>query len=503
MSENVQWPTSSSAILSAMDLDPAICHAALRTRDARFDGRFFTGVSSTGIYCRPICPARTPKAEHCTFFACAAAAEDAGYRACRRCRPETAPGTPAWQGTGATVARALRLIEEGALDGGGVPELADRLGVGDRHLRRLFAERLGASPLAVARTRRAHFARRLVEDTDLPMTRIAMASGYRDSRRFNADLRASFDRSPTEMRRLAGERPANGSLALRLAHRGALDWPSLTAYLGPRAIPGVEEVTGGVYRRAVVDDGFAGIVELSPDSKGGALLLRAPMAAAPELARLAVKARALCDLDADPAAIAEQLDEDERLRPALARVASPRVPGCWDRFELAVRAILGQQVSVAAATTLAGRLVARFGASLPFDDRLTHRFPTPAELADADLAAIGLTRARAETIRGLSRAVAGGEPLLELAPSLEEAVERLRALPGIGDWTAQYVALRALGEPDAFPAGDLGLRQAMADGERRPTEAALRRRAEAWRPWRGYAALLLWGELSNNLKEKR
>ncbi len=488
-----------------MNLDPDICYRALKSRDARFDGRFFTGVSSTGIYCRPVCPARTPMAEHCSFFACAAAAEEAGYRACRRCRPETAPGTPAWLGTGATVARALRLIEDGALDRSGVPELAERLGVGDRHLRRLFAERLGASPLAVARTRRAHFARRLVEETALPMTRIAMAAGYRDVRRFNADLRASFDRSPTEMRRLTGRRPANGTLTLRLAHRDALDWTAITGYLGPRAIPGVEEVAGGVYRRAIAGDGFAGVVELAPDpdTKSGALRLRVPLAATPELANLAARARALCDLDAEPAAIAEHLREDVRLRPALARFGSPRVPGCWDRFELAVRAILGQQVSVAAATTLAGRLVARFGEELPLEDRLTRCFPAPEVLAGADLASIGLTRARAETVRTLSRAVTNGEPLLELAPSLEEAVARLRALPGIGDWTAQYIALRALGEPDAFPAGDLGLRHALAEGESLPTEAAVRRRAESWRPWRGYAALLLWGELTSDGMETR
>lgn len=486
-----------------MELDPVICYRALKTRDARFDGRFFTGVESTGIYCRPVCPARTPRAGHCRFFACAAAAEEAGFRACRRCRPETAPGTPAWLGTSATVARALRLIGEGALETAGVAELAERLGVGDRHLRRLFAEQLGASPLAVARTQRAHFAKRLIEESGLAMGEIAFAAGFRNVRRFNADVRASFDRTPSELRRRAGEPGGGGRIALRLAYRGELDWDGLLAHLAPRALPGVERVEDGRYRRTVDLGAEPGIVTIEPAAADGALRLVAPLAASGRLSMLVARARALFDLDAEPAAIAAQLGGDPRLRAALARRPSPRVPGCWDRFELAVRAILGQQISVAGATTLAGRLVARHGRPFPGEEGLTHLFPGPEALADADLEAIGLTQARAAALRALAAAVAAGEPVLELAPSLEVAVARLAALPGIGDWTAQYIALRALGEPDAFPAGDLGLRRIMAENGTPPSATALRRRAEAWRPWRGYAAQLLWGECLPRRKEKR
>jgi len=517
-----------------MELDHDRCYRALRTRDRRFDGRFYTGVTSTGVYCRPICPARTPRAEYCVFFACAAAAEEAGYRPCRRCRPETAPGTPAWRGTSATVSRALRLIADGALDGSGVEDLAARLGVGGRHLRRLFAEQLGASPLAVAHTRRAHFAKRLVEETRLPMAQVASAAGYRNVRRFNAAVRGTFDRTPSEIRRQvrpaghrdSGEaaragRASDGVLTMHLGYREPFDWDGLLDFLAPRAIPGVEIVERGVYRRSVELGDFAGVIEVAPDPGGkGYLLLRVPVAATLHLAIASERVRRLMDLDADPAAISEQLSGDPRLAGALRRCPGVRVPGAWDRFELALRAVIGQQVNVAGATCLAGRLVRAFGRPLapgPGEDKArlpaaaatsatgrdaaSHAalagepawlFPRPADLAEADVAAIGLPAARAETSRGRARAIEGGEPLLEPAAGLEEAVARLVALPGIGDWTAQYIALRALGEPDAFPAGDLGLRKALADGTKLPTPAAVRRCAEAWRPWRAYAAMLLW-----------
>ncbi|MBU1700979.1 MAG: helix-turn-helix domain-containing protein [Candidatus Eisenbacteria bacterium] len=507
-----------------MELSHDICYRALRTRDARFDGRFFTGVTSTGVYCRPICPARTPQASHCTFFACAAAAEEAGFRPCRRCRPETAPGTPAWRGTSVTVSRALRLIEDGALDDAGVEDLAGRLGMGDRHLRRLFAEHLGASPLAIAQTRRVHFAKRMIEETTLSMTRIAFAAGYQNVRRFNAAIRQSFDSTPSEIRgriHTAGSSGSSssrkGTVALRLSYREPFDWNGLLDWMRPRAIPGVEQVEGRVYRRSVSMDPFHGVIELEPaPRKAAALILRAPVEAAPILLPMADRARALCDLSADPTLIMTQLSADPLLADAADRYPGLRVPGCWDRFELAVRAVLGQQVTVAGATRLAGKLVSRFGLSharLYKGQDVPARspgypcrfFPHPEDLADADIAAIGMPAARARTIRTLARALCDGEPILELAPDLDTAIERLTALPGIGDWTAQYIAMRALREPDAFPAGDLGLQKALASafdraGDRsagqRPSIVSLRERAEVWRPWRAYAAMLLWRTLT-------
>ncbi len=511
--------------MASMDLDRDTCYRALRARDRRFDGRFFTGVTSTGVYCRPVCPARTPRRENCRFFACAAAAEAAGFRACRRCRPDAAPGTPAWLGAPTTVARALRLIEEGALDrwnGGrdvgrepdgdaeGVEALAARLGIGGRHLRRLFKDHLGASPLAVALTRRAHFGRRLLEQTSLPVGQVALACGFGGARRFHAAMRRAFGLSPSEIRRAVpagGRVPTDGGLTLRLPARGPLGWDRLLAYLGPRAIPGVESVAGGLYRRTVEIDGAVGILTLGAASGDDALLLRIPTAAAPTLAGLAERARRLADLAVDPAVVADHLRADPALAARLDAGAVCRVPGAWDRFELAVRAILGQQVSVAAATSRAGRLVRAFGR--PVADPAPGReptpgsepapgwlFPTAAVLAGQSsgriAAAVGLPRARAGALRALAAAVAAGEPVLEPAASLGEAVARLVALPGLGPWTANYIALRALGEPDALPDGDLGLRRALAAGAGPLTARQVAARAEAWRPWRGYGAVLLW-----------
>ncbi|MEZ4387101.1 MAG: AlkA N-terminal domain-containing protein [Candidatus Krumholzibacteriia bacterium] len=484
-----------------MNLDHAHCYGALRTRDPRFDGRFFTGVTSTGVYCRPICPARTPKPEHCRFFACAAAAEEAGFRACRRCRPETTPGTPAWSGTSATVDRAVRLIAAGALDSGGVEDLAARLGLGGRQVRRLFQEHLGVSPAGLARTRRAHFANQLLIETDLAMGQVALAAGYPGTRRFNAAMRQVFDATPTEIRQRRRTRAhaatdcgQPGPLTVRLAAHAPLDWRGLLAFLAPRAIPGVEMVAGDTYRRSFRLGDVAGIVSLAPAPDGTALRLQVPLAAAAHLATLVQRARHLADLDADVQAIGDVLADQPRLRPLIKRHGCPRVPGAWDPFETAVRAILGQQITVAAATTLAGRLVAQFGDPLPDPpaggpQRL---FPRPAVLADADLSALGVPRTRAATLQHLARAVAAGRPVLEPAPDLAAAVARLVALPGIGDWTAHYVAMRALHEPDALPAGDLVLRQALADGGVLPTPAAVTRLAEPWRPWRAYAAMLIW-----------
>ncbi|MCP4545206.1 MAG: DNA-3-methyladenine glycosylase 2 family protein [bacterium] len=495
-----------------MELDHDICYRAICARDARFDGRFFTGVTSTGIYCRPVCPARTPGAMNCTFFICAAAAEEAGFRPCRRCRPETAPGTPAWRGTSTTVSRALRLIEEGALTDASIEDMSARLGVGGRHLRRLFNEHLGASPAAVANTRRIHFAKRMIEETSLSMTHIALAAGFNNVRRFNAAVRQSFDRTPTEIRKLApsGLQHANGgTITLRLSCREPFDWHGLLAWLAPRAIPGIEQVKGMTYRRTVSLNDFTGVIELEPATRRGpALLLRTPVEASPVLLQIVDGVRALFDLDADPAAIAEQLSEDPLLAPAARKHPGIRVPGCWDRFELAVRAILGQQVTVVGATRLTGRLAERFGRPCTSPKSLAGHpdrlFPRPEDLIHADIAGLGMPSARAETIRRFARAVYDGEPILETAPDLPTAIARLTSLPGIGDWTAQYIAMRALREPDAFPAGDLGLRKALVgNDDKLPTGTTLRKRSEIWRPWRAYAAMLLWRNLADNTEKGR
>jgi AraC family transcriptional regulator of adaptative response / DNA-3-methyladenine glycosylase II len=487
-----------------MNLDPQACYRALRTRDRRFDGRFFTGVTSTGVYCRPVCPARTPKSGNCRFFPHATAAEEAGFRPCMRCRPETSPGTPAWQGASATVSRALRLIDDGALDGGGVEDLAERVGIGSRHLRRLFDEHLGVGPLAVAMTRRVHFAKRLLEETDLPILQIAHTTGFNNARRFNAAFRDRFERPPSAIRRAASHERDGGTLGLRLSYRPPFDWETFLNYMSPRLIPGVEEVVGNSYKRTIALEGIDGRLEISPDRASKILVLEVPVAAAPHLFEIVARMRRFLDLTADPDVIDGQLESD----PLLADLAVPRglrVPGAWDSFELAIRTILGQQVTVKSATTLSGRLVQAFGRKLDQPGSPGWIFPAPESIANASpkqIAAIGMPEARAAAIRGLAHAVADSKPVLEPAASLEEAVARLTALEGIGEWSANYIAMRALREPDAFPAGDLGLRRALV-GDGRPMAArALARQAEAWRPWRAYAAIRLWTALTLRMEKR-
>jgi AraC family transcriptional regulator, regulatory protein of adaptative response / DNA-3-methyladenine glycosylase II len=491
-------------------------YAALKSRDSRFDGRFFVGVTSTGVYCRPICPARTPKRENTRFYTCAAAAETAGFRPCRRCRPDTAPGTPAWAGTSTTVARALRLIAEGALDEGGVDHLADRLGVGSRHLRRLFDRHLGASPLAVAQTRRVHFARKLLDQTDLPMREIAFASGFSSVRRFNSVLRDTFGWPPSELRprvRAAGgvASGANadgvtGTVTLRLPFREPFDWDALLAYLAARAIPGVEQVEDGVYRRTVRGDDAPGLVSVRRCSDKPCVVLEVSSSVRRRLMDTAERVRRVFDLGSDPVLVAERLGRDPLLKRSVRRRPGLRVPGAWDPFEIAVRAILGQQVSVKGATTLAGRLVAKFGERVPdaAPSAPDHLFPTADALAEADVASIGMPETRGEAVRALARAVRDGAIPLHWGADAEDAHTALVALPGVGDWTADYIAMRALGEPDSFPAGDLGVRKAMANGhDRLPPVREVLARAEAWRPWRAYAVLHLWMSAGDAPPRKR
>ena len=475
-----------------MTLDPDACYRAIRTRDARFDGRFFTAVRTTGIFCRPICPA-LPKARNCLFFPSAAAAQEAGYRPCLRCRPEVAPGTPAWLGTCATVSRAQRLIADGALDHGGVDDLAVRLGVGARHLRRLFLKHLGASPQAVAHSRRLLFAKQLIDETQLPMSQVAFASGFSSVRRFNDAVRRAYDRTPGELRRRTG--PSTSAIALRLPYRPPYAWKELLAYLAFRAIPGVERVDSESYARTISIDGVAGVLEVRAVEGADELVAHVRVSAPVSLIGLYERLRRMFDLAADPLEIAGQLEHDEALRTRLRRLPGLRIPGAWSGFELAVRAILGQQVSVRGATTLAGRLAATFGARMEESGNelgLTLLSPTPEALCEGEIEKIGLPRARAAAIQALGRAVCKGEISFDAGFGLEPTVESLCALPGIGEWTAHYVAMRAFGEPDAFPAGDLGLRRALGDARGPMPERALRTRAEAWRPWRAYAAMALW-----------
>jgi AraC family transcriptional regulator of adaptative response / DNA-3-methyladenine glycosylase II len=485
-------------------LDAESCYRAIAARDARFDGRFFTGVLTTGIYCRPVCPARTPKRENVRFFEVAAAAEEAGFRPCLRCRPETAQGSLARLGTSRTVARALGRIAEGALDADGIDALAARMGVGPRQLRRLFATHLGASPRAVAQTRRVHFARKLLDETPLPITEIALASGFSSIRRFNDAFRTTFGTAPRDVRRDGGSRPPpdSASLSLRLAFRPPLDWDWLVGFLARRAIAGVEEVVGGAYRRTFEIDGARGAIEISRAPGEDALLLRVPTAASKALLPIVRRARRLFDLDCDPHEIRRGLGHDRRLAGALGRHEGLRVPGAWDGFEIAVRGVLGQQVSVAGAATLAGRIAARYGEPVA-DASLTRLFPRPESLADARLARIGMPESRAATIRALARGVVSGTLDLDGAADPETTRTQLLAIPGIGPWTAQYVSMRALSDPDAFVAGDLGVRRALARGGSLPDERAVLERAEAWRPWRAYAVMALWSEDSRTGSRRR
>jgi AraC family transcriptional regulator of adaptative response / DNA-3-methyladenine glycosylase II len=479
-----------------LELDPAHCYRILQTRDPRFDGRIFVGVTSTGIYCRPICPARTPKPEHCRFFPTAAAAQASGFRPCLRCRPETAPGQGAWRGASNTVSRALRLIAEGGLDEeASVGSLAARLGVGERQLRRLFRQHLGASPVAIAQNRRVHFAKQLIHETSLPMAEVALASGFGSIRRFNDTFLKLFKRPPGELRRRGLRDPAAAAapVTLRLNYRGAYDWDAMLGFLAARAIAGMEVVEHQRYRRVVRLGEAVGRIEVSHLAARRCLVAAIRFPDVRALPLIVSRLRGLFDLDADLDVIGAHLSQDARLAPLVARRPGLRTPGAWDGFELAVRAILGQQVTLQAGRTLASRITAAFGERLESADAgLTHAFPTPRRLAEADLSLMGLTTARAAALRSLAQTAADEPRLFEPAPSLDEAVARFRALPGIGEWTAQYIALRALREADAFPAADIGLMQGFAGEAPRPSPKQLLEQAEAWRPWRGYAAQHLW-----------
>jgi len=479
-----------------MKLNHDACYRAVATRDPRFDGRFFTGVKTTGIYCRPICPARTPHADHVTFFPSAAAAQEAGFRPCLRCRPETAPDLGAWRGTSNTVSRGLALIEMGALDEADVDTLAGRLGVGERHLRRLFRQHLGASPIAIAQTRRVLLAKQLLHETRLPMIDVALSAGFGSVRRFNETFQTLFGRPPSELRH--GSQPeiaasAAGEIRLHLRYSPPYDWPAMLGFLRRRAIPGVEVVTEESYSRTIQLEGERGMVSVRP-GEGHALCaaVRFPQLAA--LPTIIARLRRQFDLTADPVAIGEHLSQDPMLAPLIQARPGLRLPGAWDGFELAMRAVLGQQITVVGAIRLAGRMVEQYGHPLEAPEPgLTHVFPEPTALADADLAKLGMPRSRGATLSAVAAAAANDSTLFDPTRELEEAVQRLREIRGIGEWTAQYIALRQLREPDAFPSADVGLLRSMSKLEGKTfSSAQLLERSQSWRPWRAYAAQHLW-----------
>ncbi|HSQ63669.1 MAG TPA: AlkA N-terminal domain-containing protein [Polyangiaceae bacterium] len=464
-------------------------YQALLSRDARFDGVFFVGVTTTGIYCRPVCTARTAGRDRCVFFRHAAEAEREGFRACFRCRPELAPGQSSVDAAGRLASAATARLETSAAETS-IEDVARELGVTSRHLRRVLAERVGVSPIELVQSKRLALAKQLLHDTRLPITDVAFASGFASVRRFNAVFRERFGRPPTAVRKTLGalgRAQTEGAVVLRLDYRPPLDWAAALGFLAARAIPGVESVVGDEYRRTVRIDGAIGWIAARPLPGRNALACRVSLSLVPSIGPLSARVRSLFDLDAHPRAIDEHLARDRRLAPLVRARPGLRLPGAIDGLEAAVRAILGQQVSVKAATTLAGRLAERFGAPIrtPFEE-LRLVFPSAARLAHAELD--GLPQARARAVRALASSVAAKRLDLSAHAPWEATLERLGALPGIGPWTSAYVAMRALRWPDAFPGGDLAVRKALGTGSAAESE----RLAERWRPWRSYAVMHLW-----------
>ncbi|WP_250463653.1 AlkA N-terminal domain-containing protein [Microbulbifer litoralis] len=488
-----------------MQLDPEICASARLARDRRFDGRFYTAVKTTGIFCRPICPARPPLERNVTYFATAVEAASAGYRPCLRCRPDAAPDSPAWGLVSTTVERALKLMRS-EREAQSIETLAERLGVSSRYLRRLFAEHLGISPLAVWQAERALFAFGLLRDTALPVAEIAHEAGFNSLRRFNGVFKQIYRRTPSDVRRqqAGGRGPqrdadAGGPAATRLYlhYRPPFHWPQLLAFFRARALAGVEQVDGDVYRRSFAVNDARGVLQVSDDADGKRLVVDVSGEGGASLYLVNQRLRRLFDLDADSDQIGAVLSGDPLLARELAKTPGVRLPGAWDPFEYALRAILGQQISVAAATTIAGRVAARYGESFTDDSGAEYRlFPSAAQLAGADFEGIGLTRARARTLREFVAATLDGRVNFD-EQDLDQWCTQVTQLPGIGDWTAHYIAMRGLSMPDAFPASDLGILQALGSGGEKAKPKQALARAEHWRPWRAYGALLAWQSLKS------
>ncbi len=474
-------------------LDHDVCYQALRGHDRRFDGLFFVAVHSTGIYCRPICPARPVSRQGCAFYRSSALAEQAGFRACLRCRPELAPGAAPVDASPRLARAALGHINAGYLVEHSIEALAEQLEVSDRHLRRVIEHHYGVSPVELEQTRRLGLAKRLLQDTSLPLSEVAFASGFGSIRRFNTAFRARFQRPPSALRKASRARRDDGALiSLRLDFRPPYAWAPLLAFLRARAIPGVEVVSERSYQRSVQLDDRVGWLEVAPVATQHALLARVSSSLLPVLAPVVERLRHLFDLDVRPDLVEAQLRRRPALRALVRRVPGLRVPGAFDPFELAMRCVLGQQVTVKGATTLAGRLVDRFGGkATELPEGLQRTFPSAATIAQADvsaLASLGLPRARAQALRAVAKAFARGTIDVAARPDPERFLATLQELPGVGPWTANYLAMRALHWPDAFPAGDLVLRQRL--GVETANEAIAW--AEPLRPWRAYAVLHLW-----------
>ena len=482
------------------------CYRLSDSRDPRYDGVFFIAATSTKLYCRPSCPARQPKRENVRFYPTAAAAQSAGFRACKRCRPDAAPGSPDWNWRADTVARAMRLIADGTVDREGIPGLAKRLGFSERQLRRLLAEQVGASPVALARAQRASTARLLIESTGMPFADAAFAAGFQSVRQFNDTIRGVFASTPSEMRRRsngASPRPP-GVVELRLSCREPFDGAALLRFLQLRAVPGLEDVSGGTYRRALRLAHGTGVVELTPEVSAVRCVLR--LEDLRDLATAVARCRRLLDLDADPLAVAEVLGRDDVIGGLVRGRPGLRVPGCFDGDELALRAVLGQHASLRAAQIRTARLVEAFGAPLEQPlGTVTHLFPATeavAETAPKALAGLGPGR---DALQALAIRLANREVTVDAGSDPAEALIRLRAIPGIGPWTAAYVAMRGFHDPDAFPR-DAGLRRAIRALGRPDDPRSLRGLEQRWRPWRAYAALQLWTSLEEDdrpLREAR
>jgi AraC family transcriptional regulator of adaptative response / DNA-3-methyladenine glycosylase II len=479
----------------AAELNPIVCYRALQTRDARFDGRFYIAVVTTRIFCRPICPAPPAKIENCIFLPSAAAAHQMGFRPCLRCRPEVAPGVASWRGSATTISRALQLIAEGGLNETDMEAFAERLGVGARHLRRLFDRYLGASPVSVLQTHRLLFAKKLIGETMLTMTDIALAAGYGSIRRFNDAFKKAYGMTPSDLRLRERKQAARGkTLTLKLPFTAPYDWQAAIDFLAARAIPGVERVERDRYCRTFSFDAAQGTVEVRPAQGHSHVLVSINTSNVASLGGVVARVRRLFDLDADIAAIDNQLSTHPLLTASVRERPGVRVPGAWDTFEATLRAIVDQRQSK---SDLLGRLAAAYGIRLDERDQIAPAephllFPEPSSIAAAKLIDVGFTCVRAESLQALSVAMVADPKLLRAYETLAETIAKLRTLPGIGPWTAQYISMRALREPDAFPATDPALLRATSACGVRQSPRELLKLAEAWRPWRAYAAMRLW-----------
>jgi AraC family transcriptional regulator of adaptative response / DNA-3-methyladenine glycosylase II len=485
-----------------MTLDQDVCYAIISARDSRYDGRFFTAVKTTGIYCRPICPARLPKRDNVIFYPSAAVAQVEGFRPCLRCRPETAPDTPAWGGTSSSVGRALRLIEEGALDSGSVEQMAARLGLGERQVRRLFLKHVGASPVSVALTRRLLLAKQLLHETDLTITQVAMASGFGSIRRFNESFQQVFKTAPSFLRREIGnEGPfvPGPDIHLKLRYRPPYDWGAMADFMKARLYWGVESFEAGIYRRSLSLDDQIVLVAVA-QGKGDWLNVQVKLQELTLLPKVIARVREAFDLAADPDVIGAHLGQDRALQGLVLRRPGLRVPGAFDPFEVGVRAILGQQITVSAAIKLGAGLVSQLGAALPNEwaqeTDVSRLFPSAEAILASSLDFLGMPQARVLCLKAYCEAYLAEEDFF--GGDIGLVLARLLGVKGIGPWTASYIALRALRDPDAFPAEDVALARGLEQlGGERPTRVALELRSQAWRPWRAYAAQHIWTKLAS------